>query len=143
MSEAIKALLLGKFTPLKKLKRAELLEECKMWRNIWAWVPSPVKYYVSRTGSMIGVSIRNYKRYVGPLLDTEWTLKGIEVGVYDRVYDQSDGQYYYERKIVKLPIGQIVAFDFIAERTTEKEFIEQAEQETGASETGASPDLLD
>lgn len=129
MSEEIKQLLLGKFTPIKKMKLTELREEVEMWRNIWGWVPSPVKYYVSRTGSIIGVSIRNYTRFVGPLLDTEWELKGVEVGVYDKVFNQVDGEYYYERKIVKLPVGQIVAFDWIAERRSEKELTKEIEEQ--------------
>lgn len=136
MSEEIKALLHGKFTPLKKLKRSDLQEECQMWRNIWGWVPSAVKYYVSRTGTMIGVSIRNYKRFVGPLLDTRWELKEIEVGVKDKVYDQTTGEHYYERKVVKLPIGQIVAFDFIAERIPEKEFLAKAEEAEEGGDDG-------
>lgn len=134
MSEDIKQLLLGKFTPLKKLKRAELQEEVKMWRNIWGWVPSVVKYYVSRTGQQVGLSIRNYKRFIGILLDTHWQLTEIEIGCYDKVYDQVTGQYYFERKIVKFPATQIVAWDWIAERVTEKEFQAKAEEEAGAEE---------
>jgi len=129
MSEDIKQLLLGKFQDLKKMKLAELREEVQMWRNIWQWVPSDVKYYVSRTGQTIGVQIRNYQRYVGPLLDTKWELKEIEIGVYDKVYNQVDGVYYYERKISKLPVGQIVAFDWIAERKSEDELTQEIEKE--------------
>ena len=129
MSEDIKQLLLGKFQDLKKMKLTELREEVQMWRNIWQWVPSDVKYYVSRTGQTIGVQIRNYQRYVGPLLDTKWELKEIEIGIYDKVYNQTDGAYYYERKISKLPVGQIVAFDWIAERKSEDELTQEAEQE--------------
>ena len=129
MSEDIKQLLLGKFQDLKKMKLTELREEVQMWRNIWQWVPSDVKYYVSRTGQTIGVQIRNYQRYVGPLLDTKWELKEIEIGIYDKVYNQVDGAYYYERKISKLPVGQIVAFDWIAERKSEDEITQEVEQE--------------
>jgi hypothetical protein len=131
MSEDIKELLQGKFPELKKLKLKELREEVQMWRNLWSWIPSAVKYYVSRTGSTVGVTIRNYKRFIGPLLETEWDLKGIELGVYDKVYDQSEGIYYWERKIIKVPIGGIVQFDWIAERVAEEklsEAIQQAEE---------------
>ena len=134
MSEEIKELLLGKFTPLNKMKRADLREECKMWRNIWGWVPSDIKYYVSRTGQQVGCQVRNYKRYVGILLDTVWELKALEIGVYDKVYDQVSGDHYFERKITRMPIGQIVAFDWIAERMTEDAFIEKAEQEAQEQE---------
>lgn len=134
MSEGVKELLQGKFPLLSKMSKADLLVEAEMWRNIWGWVPSAVKYYVGRTGTLVGVTIRNYKRYVGPLLDTSWELKGLEVGVYDKMFNQTDGQYYYERKIVKLPIGQIVAFDWIAQRITEEQFIADAEAEAQAKE---------
>jgi len=121
MSAPERILMLGKFPEIKKMKAAEKDEEIKMWRNIWAWLPSDVKYYVSRTGSEIGVQIRNYHRFIGILLDTVWELQGLEIGVYEKVYHQNDGQYYFERKIVKLPVGQIVAFDWIKERVNEKE----------------------
>ena len=132
MTETPTELLQGKFPELRKMKLVELRQEVQMWRNIWGWIPSSIKYYVSRTGSTIGVTIRNYKRFVGPLLDTSWDLKEIEVGVYDKVYEQSEGKYYWERKIVKLPVGQIVAFDWIASRVEEEalaEAIEQAEEQ--------------
>jgi len=111
-------LLTGVFPDIGKMKKEELLEECTMWRNLWGWIPSAIKYYVSRTGSQVGVQIRNYHRYLGILLDTEWELKGLELGIWEKVFDQNDGQYYFERKIVKLPIGQVVAFDWIKERLT-------------------------
>ena len=113
----------SKFPEIKKMKVAELKEEVQMWRNIWGWVPSPIKFYVARTGSMLGLQVRNYHRYIGVLLDTKWTLTNIDVGTYEKIYDQNDGQYYFERKIVQIPVGQIVALDWIAERTPEKEVI--------------------
>jgi len=109
------------FPDIEKMTVAEMTEEVKMWRNIWGWIPSNIKYYVSRTGSQIGLQIRNYHRYLGVLLDTAWTLESVEVGVYEKLYDQNDGQYYFERKIVKIPVGQVVAFDWIKERINEKE----------------------
>lgn len=129
MSESEEALLYGKFPDIKKMKKADLLIECQMWRNIWQWVPSEVKYYVSRTGTRVGFSIRNYHRFIGVLLDTRWDLKSVEAGVYEKVYDQNDGTYYFERKIIKIPVGQIVSWDWIKERKTEKEMLKEAEAE--------------
>jgi len=123
MAAPERILMQGVFPDIKKMKKSELAEEVKMWRNIWGWIPSAIKYYVSRTGSTIGVQVRNYHRYIGVLLETRWELKEIEVGVYEKVYDQNDGQYYFERKIVKLPVGQIVAWDWIKERVNEKELL--------------------
>lgn len=132
MSETERALLHGIFTPLNKMKKDQIKEECQMWRNIWGWIPSAIKYYVSRTGTQIGVSIRNYHRFVGILLDTQWDLKGIEIGVYEKVYDQNDGHYYFEQKIIRLPLGQIVSFDWIKERKTVDQVL--AEEEEKAEE---------
>ena len=125
----IKALLFGKFQDIKKMKVTEMREEVQMWRNLWSWVPSEVKYYISRTGQTIGVQIRNYQRYVGPLLSTTWDLVEIEVGVYDKVYNQVDGTYYFERKISKIPAGQIVNFEWISERISEEELAAKIEIE--------------
>jgi len=129
MAAPERILMQGVFPDIKKMKKSELAEEVKMWRNIWGWIPSAIKYYVSRTGSTIGVQVRNYHRYIGVLLDTRWELREIEVGVYEKVYDQNDGQYYFERKIVKLPVGQIVAWDWIKERINEKELLAEVEAE--------------
>jgi len=114
------------------MKKEELLAECQMWRNLWQWVDSAIKYYVARTGSTVGIQVRNYHRYLGVLLETKWELKEVEVGVYERVYDQQDGHYYWERKIVKIPVGQIVAWNWIAERilATEMEQRIEAQVET-------------
>jgi len=124
-----KLLMEGKFTPLKKMTKAELREEVEMWRNIWSWTPSAVKFYTSRTGSQVGVQVRNYHRFIGVLMETHWELKAVEVGVYEKVYDQNDGQYYLERKIVKIPTGQIVAFDWLLERTPYEEVIQELEND--------------
>ncbi len=128
MSTVEQALLHNKFKELKKMNKKQILEECKMWRNIWGWIPSAIKYYVSRTGSQVGISVRNYHRFVGVLLDTKWELKGVEVGVWEKVYDQNDGQYYFERKIIQLPTGQIIAFDWIKERINMEEMEAKAEE---------------
>jgi len=127
--QKIKELLHSKYTNMKKMTTKQLKEECQMWRNIWDWIPSDVKYYVSRTGQTIGVQIRNYKRFIGPLLETYWDLKEIEVGVYDKVYDQTSGEHFYERKVVKLPASQIVSFDWIAQRISETELQKIADEE--------------
>jgi len=121
MSAPERILMMGKFPEIKKMTKADKDEEIKMWRNIWGWIPSDIKYYASRTGSQVGLQVRNYHRFIGVLLETVWELRGLEIGVYEKVYDQNDGQYYFERKIVKIPVGQIVAFDWIKERIAEKE----------------------
>ena len=106
----------SKFPELRKQTKKELLEECKMWRNLWGWIPSEVKYYAARTGQMLGVQVRNYHRYIGVLLESHWELREVEIGTQEKIYDQNTGSYFFERKIVRLPVGQIVAWDWIKER---------------------------
>ena len=120
-------LLKGPMPDLSKMKLADLREECEMWRNVWGWVPSEVKYYVARVGQNIGITMRNYKRYLGVLLDTHWDLLEIELGVYDKVYDPVDGKNYFERKIIKTRLGGIMDLQWIKERTEEEAIMAEAE----------------
>ena len=121
-------LLRGPMPELSKMSKKELMEECQMWRNVWSWVPSEVKYYVARTGQQIGITLRNYKRYLGVLLDTHWELTEIELGVYDKVYDTVTGEQYYERKIVKCKLGGIIDIQWIKDRKPEREVLAETEE---------------
>jgi hypothetical protein len=103
------------------MTKKELISECELWRRLWAWVPSEVKYYVARTGKMIAITQRNYKRYLGFLLETQWDLKSIELGVYDKIYDTVTGKWFYEKKIVRMGIGSIIDIQWIEERHAEEE----------------------
>lgn len=118
-----KMLLKGGMPELSKMSKAELKEECAMWRAVWQWVPSEVRYYVARTGSMCGIVMRNYKRKLGILLDTHWILDEIELGVYDKEYDPVSGEHFFERKIIKTRIGGLIALEWVAERTPESEVL--------------------
>lgn len=114
---------------IDKMLKDELKEECQMWRNIWSWVPSAVKFYASKTGTLVGLQVRNYHRFVGILLDTHWELKAVECGVYEKVYDQNDGQYYMERKVIRIPQNQLVSFDWISERKPVEDYVDEPEAE--------------
>ncbi|MEM2447289.1 MAG: hypothetical protein QW734_11605 [Candidatus Bathyarchaeia archaeon] len=114
-------LLYGPMPDLRKQTRKQLMLECEMWRRIWQWVPDEVKYYVARTGKLVGVTQRNYKRYLGVLLETHWELKSFDLGVTDKVYDTVTGKWYYEKKIIRCNVGGIVDWQWIEERREEKE----------------------
>lgn len=45
-------LLKGPMPEIKKQSKAQLKNEVEMWRAIWTWIPSEVKYYVARTRSL-------------------------------------------------------------------------------------------
>ena len=120
-------LLKGPMPELKKMTKAQLEQECIMWRNIWDWVPTGVKYYVARTGQLVAITMRNYKRYMGQLLSTHWDIKEIELGVTDVEYDVQSGQRYYERKTIRVGMGGIIDFQIIYDRKSEQEMLEDQE----------------
>lgn len=121
-------LLHGEMPVIKKMTKQELQQEVQLWRNLWNWTPSEVKYYLARTGGTMGLTMRNYKRYLGILLETHWDLKEIELGVYDKAYDYTDGQYYFERKVIKVGANAILDVQWIAEREREDKVIAQGEE---------------
>jgi hypothetical protein len=120
---------------LNKMKTKDLREECQMWRNLWGWVPPEVKYYLARIGQNVGVTMRNYKRYLGVLIDTHWTLDELEIGTTDKVYDLVEDKTYFEKKVVKVRTGSIMDLQWIKERKSQETFEaevmaeEKAEQE--------------
>ena len=118
----------GPMPELSKMKLADLRTECQMWRNIWGWIPTEVKYYVSRVGQDIGITLRNYKRYLGTLIDSHWILESLEVGTTDKVYDQVMDKYYYEKKIVVAGSSAIIDLQWIKERKSFEEFEEETRQ---------------
>jgi len=126
-------LMKGPMPPIAKMKQKDLKIECEMWRNIWGWVPPEVKYYVSRVGQEVGLTMRNYKRYLGTLVDSHWELLSLEVGTVDKVYDAVRDQTFYEKKIVVISTSGIVDMQWIKERKAWEQFeaerIEEKEKE--------------
>jgi hypothetical protein len=109
-------LLKGGMPELSKMKRKDLLLECQMWRNIWGWVPPEVKYYVARVGQDIGLTLRNYRRYLGTLIDTHWVLDSVELGVIDKVYDSVKDKTFFEKKVMIIQDGAILYTEWMKER---------------------------
>jgi hypothetical protein len=70
---------------------------------------------------MLGITMRNYKRHLGVLLSTRWDIRELELGVYEKEYDQSEGKYYYERKIIKLNPQAVIDLQWIQERVSEED----------------------
>ena len=127
MSAADQFLLKSKYPDMKKMKFKDIKEECLMWRNVWQWVPADVKYYVARVGQLVAITQRNYQRMLGILLDTHWDLEELEIGVYEKVYDQNTGEYFWERKIIKTRLSGIIDFQIIKEREKEEDILKEAE----------------
>jgi len=118
-------LLKGPMPELSKMSKKSLLTECEMWRNVWGWVPPEVKYYVSRVGQEVGLTMRNYKRYLGALVDSHWDLLSLELGVVDKVYDSVKDQYFFEKKILVVNTSAILDIQWIKERKSWEQFEEE------------------
>ena len=138
MSDEVLPMLQGKFPELKKMKLKDMQIEIEAWRNIWGYVPSEVKYYLLKSGSQVGITMRNYHRYLGVLLSTRWDITELEVGVFEKFYDQNDGQYYYERKIVKLNPKSVIDIQWINERVNE---VDMSKEEEPALEEEPQPEI--
>jgi hypothetical protein len=104
-------------TPINKLSITQLRDREAFWRALWSWIDEEIKYYVLRVGQTVRIFKRDYKGSVGELGAVKFTLSEIEVHVYEKVYNYTDGKYYYEDKIVKIPSGAIVLQEFISEST--------------------------
>jgi len=122
MSNPEQYLIKGPMPELTKMKLKELKEECQMWRNVWGWVPPEVKYYVARVGQDVGLTLRNYKRYLGKLIDSHWMLDSLEIGTVDKVYDSVTDKYFYEKKICVIKTSSILDIQWIKERKSFEEF---------------------
>ena len=102
-----------------------------MWRNMWGWVPYGIKEFLVHSGQQVGVVRRDYRRWLGVLLSTEWELKSLDIGTAEKVYDSETGKYFFEKKIVKLQTGQIIGFEWISERIVEDELVKEEEKNEG------------
>jgi len=122
MSNPEQYLIKGPMPELTKMKLKEIKEECQMWRNVWGWVPPEVKYYVARVGQDVGLTLRNYKRYLGKLIDSHWMLDSLEIGTVDKVYDSVTDKYFYEKKICVIKTSSILDIQWIKERKSFEEF---------------------
>lgn len=111
-----KFLLHGPMPELKKMKIVECKTEIEMWRNLWAWIPADIKYFVARTGKSVRLVRRDYKGFLGVLLETTWKLENIDLGTFEKVYDSNSGKYFFERKIIKIGSGQIINIEWIEQR---------------------------
>lgn len=107
----------GMQTPINKLSLTQLREREATWRALWSWIDDEIKYYVLRVGQTVRIFKRDYKGSVGELGAVKFNLSEIEVHVYEKTYNYTDGKYYYEDKVVKIPSGAIVLQEFITEST--------------------------
>jgi len=105
----------GMQTPIKKFTVSQLREREATWRALWSWLDEEIKYYVLRVGQTVRILKRDYKGSLGELGAVKFSLAELEVHVFEKTYNYTDGKYYYEDKILKIPSGAIVMQEFISE----------------------------
>lgn len=104
------------FKPLDELSFEELRGEIASWRNLWTWVDENVKAYLARIGEPVRLITRNYKGFFGVMQTPHFDLKEVEVAVEGKEYDYNTGNYFWERKVVRLPVSAIVWFEYVQDR---------------------------
>jgi len=113
MGKDIKEFLEEIQTPIKKFNITELREREEIWRALWSWIGEEIQYYVIRIGSKTRIVKRDYKGVMGELGACKFELSEIEVLTQEKVYNFSDGQYYFEDKVVKIPASAIMFKEFL------------------------------
>ena len=112
-------------TPTNKFTLKELREREDVWRGLWSWIPEDVKYLLYRIGTQVRILRRDYKGSLGKLGEIRFEPKEYEISVFEKHYNETDGKYYYEKKVIKIPSSAVMMLEFIQERipaeTLEKE----------------------
>lgn len=105
-----------KWTPVKDLTKQELVDEVEKWRTLWSWTHEDVQYMLTRVGRQIRIITRSNVGHLGTLLQPKFTLSELEVGLTEKCYDPNTGQYFLERKILKIPASAISMMELVEER---------------------------
>lgn len=122
-------------TPAKKMGIKELREREEIWRGLWSWIPENVKYLTYRIGSTIRLVKRDWKGSLGQLGEVHYEPTEYELVVYEKRYNETDGKFYYERKIVKISSSTVMMLEFILD----SQLAEEAEKEEVMSLEGLEP----
>jgi len=108
-------------TSPKKMSIKKLREREETWRALWSWLSDDVKYFLLRIGSMVRILRRDYKGSMGELGEVKFVPSEFEVAVYEKRYNETDGKYYYERKVIKIPQSAVMMIEFISEQELAEE----------------------
>jgi hypothetical protein len=124
-----------KFKEIDKMTKDELREEVRIWRNLWSWLDEDTKYYLTKIGKMCRIVTRAYQGYLGRFLQPHFGIKEFELECVKVEYDQNDGKYYEEYKVIRIPVSSLTHFEFIEDRQ------EVSREELFGAQTGASEEL--
>jgi hypothetical protein len=104
-----------------KLSKKELQEKLEFYEKIWSMIDPSVRELLEKLGTLVAVTGGDYKRRVGQLIGVKFTVDSIDLGVYEKTYDYTDGKYYFEKKIIRIYWTNIKDIQFIIEREAEIE----------------------
>ena len=108
-------------TPINKMTIKKLRQREEIWRALWSWLGDDVKYFLLRIGSMVRILRRDYKGSLGELGEVKFVPAEFEVAVYEKRYNETDGKYYFERKVIKIPQSAVMMMEFISEQQLAEE----------------------
>jgi len=108
-------------TPIKKMSPKKLREREEIWRALWSWLSDDVKFFLLRIGSQVRAVRRDYRGTLGELGEVKFAPSEFEIATYEKRYNETDGKYYYETKVVKIPAAAIMFFEFISEQENAEE----------------------
>lgn len=109
------------YRPLETLTEEEAKHELEQWRNLYTWLDDTVKYWLTKVGEDIRISLRNGQAYRGRLGAVEYEEKVLRVSVVERTYDYTQGLARYETKDVLVKISDVVGWQFIYNEEVKEE----------------------
>jgi hypothetical protein len=97
----------------RKKRYEELEKENEGLKKIIGAIPPEVMEWIEKKGAMVRIVRRDCKEYVGELLMVRFEPKELEVGVTEDISDYVNQEIRTETKIVKIPINNLLAMDFL------------------------------
>lgn len=130
----------GPYPAIDGLNYEALREECKIWRNIWTWMPEEVKDALSSIGKDVRLVLRTNQGYIGTMLMGKFEQKTVELRAWDRLFNQADNRQHWEDKTLVVPVSGIGHLEYIHEDIPEVEEVDEGLNGTFGEDFG---DLLD
>lgn len=102
-------------TPLKKLSFSKLREREEIWRALWSWIDDDTKKIIYKIGSTVRIFRADWRCSFGELGEVKLEPSEYNVYVYEKRYNETDGKYYYERKVTQIPANRVIMIEFLSE----------------------------
>lgn len=92
-------------------------QELENYKIMWDSMCDVVKFYMSNLGELCMVMTRNYKPMYGILLKANFELKDVEILIDEKIHSYEDKMTTVEKRIMKIPVGSIMNFDVVKDKT--------------------------